>query len=49
MNPLTSNIQKMAFLRQPTPFALVEIMDFVIKETLSLNVKIQFLLCRCLL
>ena len=31
MNPITSNIQKMAFLRQPIPFTLVEMMDFVKK------------------
>ena len=42
MNPLISNIvKKMAFLRQPMLFTLVEIMDFV-KKLLSLNVKIQF-------
>ena len=29
MNPLTSNIQKTAFPRQPKPFTLVEMMDIV--------------------
>ena len=31
MNPLTSNVQKTAFARQPLPFTLVEMMDFVKK------------------
>ena len=31
MNPLTSNVQNMAFLRQPVTFTMVEMMDFVKK------------------
>ena len=31
MNPLTSNMEKMAFPRKPIPFTLVEMMDFVNK------------------